>query len=388
MRRAMSELSPPWEQSGHGADLERSEFLNCQEIGGPFLRRSRSNATIRYGDVGNLKASMMRRREFVRLVGGAALAWPFPGRAQQTHQLRRIGFLSSFTDTDLEAQSQVFAFRKRLDELGWADGGNIHIDYRWSAGSTDRMQIFATELVRSNPDVLVAISTPATGALQHETHTIPIVFAFVSDPVGAGFVVSLANPGGNITGFIDIEASLSGKWLNLMGEITPHVSRVGFLFNPKTAPFARYYLDTFRSSASALAVEAIEAPVQNTEDIQAVMTKLGREADAGLVVMPDTSMVVYRETIVSIANRYRMPVIYPFRFFATDGGLLSYGIDLTDLYRSAASYVDRILRGAKPSELPVQLPTKFELVINLRTAKALGLKISDKFLTIADEVIE
>jgi putative tryptophan/tyrosine transport system substrate-binding protein len=330
---------------------------------------------------------VMRRREFVTLVGGAAVAWPFAARAQRPDQLQRIGFLSSLAGTDLESQATEAAFRKRLDELGWTDGRNVHIDYRYSAGSVDRMQLFAKELLRSNPDVLVAISTPATAALQQETHTIPIVFAVVSDPVGAGFVANFANPGGNITGFVDIEASLSGKWLGLMREIAPHVSRVGFLFNPQTAPF-RYYLDTFRSSASALALEPIEAPVHSAAEVEAVMTKLGREAGAGLVVMPDTSTVVYREIIVSLADRYRLPAIYPFRFFVTDGGLLSYGIDAADLYRGAASYVDRILRGAKPNELPVQLPTKFELVINLKTAKALGLTVPSSLLATADEVIE
>jgi putative tryptophan/tyrosine transport system substrate-binding protein len=329
----------------------------------------------------------MRRREFISLLGGAA-AWPLAARAQQSGQMRRIGVLGSLAETDSEAQSWDAAFRKRLVELGWIDGRNIHIDYRWGAGSVERMQLFAKELVRLNPDVIVTISTPATAALQAETHTIPIVFAMVSDPVGSGFIASLANPGGNITGFINIEASLSGKWLELMREIAPQVSRIGFLFNPQTAPYARYYLDTFRSAASAIAVEAIEAPVQSTEEVEAFMTKLGREAGAGLVVMSDTSTFVYRKTIYSLADRYRLPTIYPYRVFAAEGGLMSYGIVAPDLLRGAASYVDRILRGEKPNELAVQQPTKFELVVNLKTAKALGLKIPESFLLRADEVIE
>jgi putative ABC transport system substrate-binding protein len=329
----------------------------------------------------------MRRREFITFVGGTVVAtWSVAAGAQQPEQMR-IGVLSSLAETDLEAQAWDAAFRKRLVELGWIDGRNVHIDYRWGAGSVDRMQRFAKELVRLNPDVLVAISTPATAALQAETHTIPIVFAWVSDPVGSKFVANLAHPGGNITGFINIEASLSGKWLSLMREIAPQVSRVGFLFSPQTAP-ARYYLDTFRSAASALAMEAIEAPVQSTEEIEAFMAKLGREAGAGLIVMSDTSMTVHRKTIYSLAERYRLPTIYPYRFFAAEGGLMSYGVDVADLLRGAASYVDRILRGEKPNELVVQVPTRFELVINLTTAKALGLTISSGLLSIADEVIE
>ncbi|MFZ1148588.1 MAG: ABC transporter substrate-binding protein, partial [Xanthobacteraceae bacterium] len=238
--------------------------------------------------------------------------------------MRRLGVLSSLAETDPEAQAWDAAFRKRLIELQWIDGRNIHIDYRWGAGSVDRMHLFARELVQLRPDVLVTISTPATAALQAETRTIPIVFAWVSDPVGSRFVSSLANPGGNITGFLNIESSVVGKWLTLMREIAPQVSRIGFLFNPETAPFARYYLNTFRSAASALAIEAIDAPVHSTEDVEAFMTKLGGEVGAGLIVMSDTSTAVYRKTIYSLAERYRLPTIYPYRFFVAEGGLMSY----------------------------------------------------------------
>jgi putative tryptophan/tyrosine transport system substrate-binding protein len=330
----------------------------------------------------------MRRRDFIALAVGAKAAWPFAARAQQPERMRRIGVLSSLAETDPEAQAWDATFRKRLIELQWIDGRNVHVDYRWGAGSVDRMQLFAKELVRLNPDVLVTISTPATAAMQAETRTIPIVFAWVSDPVGSRFVSSLANPGGNITGFINIEASVIGKWLTLMREIAPQVSRIGFLFNPQTAPFAQYYLYTFRSAASGLAIEAIDAPVHSTEEVEAFMTELGREAGAGLVIMSDTSTTVYRKTIYSLAERYRLPTIYPYRFFVTEGGLMSYGIDVADLLRGAASYVDRILRGEKPSELAVQQPTKFELVINAKTAKALGLNIPATLLATADEVIE
>jgi putative tryptophan/tyrosine transport system substrate-binding protein len=333
------------------------------------------------------RGGAVKRRDVLALFGVAA-AWPLAALAQQSEKMRRIGVLSSLAETDAEAQAWDAAFRKRLVELGWIDGRNIRIDYRWGAGSVDRLRLFARELVQLNPDALVTISTPATAALQTETRTIPIVFAWVSDPVGSGLVSSLAHPGGNITGFLNIEASVVGKWLTLMREIAPQVSRIGFLFNPQTTPYALYYLDTFRSAASALAIEAIDAPVHGTEEIEAVMAKLGREAGAGLFVMSDTSMVVYRETIYSLAERYRLPTIYPHRVFAAEGGLMSYGVDVADLLWRAASYIDRILRGEKPNELAVQQPTRFELVVNAKTAKKLGLTIPTSVIVAAREVIE
>ena len=245
----------------------------------------------------------MRRRDFISLAGGTAVTWPLVAHAQQPERMRRLGVLSSLAETDPEAQVWDAAFRKRLIELQWIDGRNLHIDYRWGAGSVDRMHLLAKELVGLNPDVLVSISTPATAALQAETRTIPIVFAWVSDPVGSGFVSSLAHPGGNITGFLNIEASVVGKWLTLLREIAPQVSRIGFLYNPQTAPFARYYLDTFRAASATLAREAIDGPVHSTEEVEAFMTKLGGEAGAGLFVMSDTSMMVYRKTIYSLAER-------------------------------------------------------------------------------------
>ena len=330
----------------------------------------------------------MRRRELITLLGGVAVGWPLAARAQQPDQLRRIGALYGMAETDLEARAWDASFRKRLAELGWMDGRNIRIEDRWTGGSVDRTKQFANELVRLNPDVLVAVTTPATAALQQETRTIPIIFTSVSDPIGSGFVASLPNPGGNITGFINMEASLSGKWVELIREIAPHVSRMAILFNPQTAPFAKYYLDTFRSAAAALSVESIEAPVHSPAEIEAVMTKLGRETAAGIVVMPDTTAVVYRDMIISLAERYRLPTIYPLRVFVVDGGLISYGMDYPEMFRKAASYVDRILRGAKPNELPVQLPTKFELVINLKTAKSIGLTFPETIIASADDVIE
>jgi putative ABC transport system substrate-binding protein len=329
----------------------------------------------------------MRRRDFISVIAGAT-AWPLAARAQQADQLRRIGVLSLLSQTDAETHAQEDAFRKRLADLGWVDGRNIRVDYRWGAGNVERVQQGAKELIGLNPDVLVSITTPSTAALQSATKTVPIVFAMVSDPLGSGFVASFAKPGGNITGFVNIEASLSGKWLELMHLIAPSVSRVALLFNPKTEPYARYYLETFHAGAAALGVTAIEAPFHDAVEIESVMTKLGSNGDAGLVVMPGTGTSVHRELICALAARLRLPTIYPFRYFISSSGLLSYGIDSRDLLRGAASYVDRILRGATPSELPVQLPTKFELVINRKTAEALGITIPDGLLAAADEVID
>jgi putative tryptophan/tyrosine transport system substrate-binding protein len=317
-----------------------------------------------------------------------AITGPLAARAQQSEPLRRIGFLHLLAETDAESQAQDTVFRKRLAELGWTDGRNIRVDYRWGAGNVGRVQMFAKELVGLNPDVLVGVTTPSTAALQSETKTVPIVFAMVSDPLGSGFVASFARPGGNITGFVNIEASLSGKWLELIHRIAPSVSRVAMLFNPQSEPYARYYLETFRAGAAALSVMAIEAPFHDAAEIESLMTNLGSNSDAGLVVMPGTSTSVHRELICALAARLRLPTIYPFRFFIPSGGLLSYGIDSLDLLRGAASYVDRILRGAKPTDLPVQLPTKFEMVINLKAAKALGLSLPHSLLVEADEVIE
>jgi putative ABC transport system substrate-binding protein len=249
----------------------------------------------------------MRRREFIALIGSATVC-PLAVRAQQGERMRRIGVLNSLAETDAEPQAWDAAFRKRLNELGWIEGRNIQLDYRWAAGKVERLQEFAEELVRLNPEVLVAITTPATAALHARTRTIPIVFTVVADPMGSGFVANLAKPDGNITGFANYEPSLSGKWLGLMREVAPSVSRVGFLFNPQTAPFARPYLDTFHSAALALAIKPIEVPFHSAAEIEAMMIKLGREGGAGVIVLPDTSTVIYRETILSLAET--LPIAY------------------------------------------------------------------------------
>ena len=331
----------------------------------------------------------MRRREFITLLGGAAAAWPLAARAQQPERMRRIGVLMAYAESDREGQACVAAFREGLQKLGWAEGRNIRIDTRWATpGDAEAMQRFAKELVALQPDLILSQSTPTTAALLQQTRTIPIVFANVSDPVGSGFVASFPRPGGNVTGFTNIEPTMAGKWLELLKEIAPRVDRVAFLFNPATAPYAEYYLNPFKAAAASFAVEAIAAPVRDTSELESVVAAQAREPNGGLIVMPDTFTSAHRVEITSLAARYRLPAVYPFRFFTELGGLLSYGNDLPDNFRRAATYVDRILKGAKPSELPVQAPVKFELVINLKTAKALGLDVPLQLQQRADEVIE
>jgi putative ABC transport system substrate-binding protein len=330
----------------------------------------------------------VKRRAFLTLLGGAAAAWPLAARAQQQNGLRRIGVLMGWAESDPEAKADLAAFVQGLQQLGWADGRNVRIDYRWANGDVDRMRTFARELVELRPDVILANTTPATAALQRETRTIPIVFVIVSDPVGAGLVASLPRPGGNITGFINIEASLGGKWLELLKEIAPAVRRVAIMFNPDTAPGGgSYFLGPFEAAAKSIAVEPITAPVRSDAEIESVIASLGRER-GGLVLMTDGYMTVHRGRIISLAARSNVPAIYAESFSPKDGGLLSYGANYLDIFRHAVTYVDRILRGTTPGDLPVQVPSLFELVINLRTAKALGLQIPPTLLARADEVIE
>jgi putative ABC transport system substrate-binding protein len=329
----------------------------------------------------------MRRRAFIAGLCGAA-AWPVVARAQADDKTPRIAVLSLLGEDDPQQKNWDGAFRQRLTQLGWIDGRNVRLDYRWAAGDVERVQAFAKELVALNPDVLLAVTTPPTAALQKETKTIPIVFTVVSDPVGSGFVASLSNPGGNITGFINIEGSVAGKWVELMHEVAPSVSRVGVLYNPDTAPYAKFYIDAFRTAASALSISPVEAPIHSAADAEAFVARFSGEAGSGLVIIPDTFIVVHRHTIIALAERFHLPAVYPFDFFVSEGGLMSYGIDNADLFRGAATYVDRLLRGAKPAELPVQQPTKFEFAINLKTATALGLTIPPSLLARADQVIE
>jgi putative ABC transport system substrate-binding protein len=328
----------------------------------------------------------MRRREFITLLGGAVAAWPLAAHAQQTERMRRIGVLAGQAESDHEAQSWVAAFREELQKLGWTEGRNIEIDTRWAAADVELMKRFAKELVALQPDFVLTSSTPATAAMLQHTRTIPILFVLVADPVGSGFVASLPRPGGNATGFTPIVGSLGGKWVELLKEIAPRVARVTLMFNPPTATFVEGYLNPFKVAAASLGVEAIVAPVHDIPEVEFLVSK--SEPDSGLVVIPDAFTITHRAEITLLANRYRVPAVYWSRSFAELGGLISYGPYLVDEYRRAASYADRILKGSKPSELPVQAPVKFELVINLKTAKALGIDVPPMLLARADEVIE
>jgi putative ABC transport system substrate-binding protein len=331
---------------------------------------------------------MMKRREFITLLGGAPLAWPLRARAQQPAGIRRVGVLLNLSENDVESQRLVTAFRQRLAQQGWADGRNLRIDYRWAAGDVGRIRVFAKELVELSPDIIVGYATPSVVALQQETRSIPIVFLSVTDPVGQGLVASLAHPGGNITGFAVFEISLGTKWMGTLKQIVPSLKRVTTIVNPKTAPYYPLYLRAIETAAASLVVEPMMAEVRDDADIERAISALASKPDSGLIVMPDTFNFIHRQTIIALVGRYRLPTIYYFPVFARDGGLISYGPDEIDMVQQAAGYVDRILKGAKASDLPVQQPTKYELVINLKTAKALGLTIPEPFLQTANEVIE
>jgi putative ABC transport system substrate-binding protein len=330
----------------------------------------------------------MRRREFIILLGGAAATWPLAARAQQPGGMRRIGVVMGSPEGDSEGQAFLGAFREGLQRLGWVEGHNIWIDTRWATTNAELMQRFARELVSLQPALILSHSTSTTAALLQQTRTIPIVFANVSDPLGSGFVASLPSPGGNVTGFMNMEGSIGAKWLELLKEIAPRVNRVAFLFNPASTPYAEYYLSPFKAAAPSFAVEAIPAPVHDTSDLESVVAAHAREPNGGLIVMPEAFMNNNRAAITSLAARYRLPAVYAFRFYTELGGLLSYGSDTLDNFRRAAIYADRILKGIKPSELPVQAPIKFEMVVNAKTAKALDLELPSSFYWRADEVIE
>ena len=329
----------------------------------------------------------MRRRQFITLLGGTA-AWPFAARAQQPERVRLVGVLMGYAENDSEAQGWVAAFREGLQKLGWTEGRNIRIDTRWAAANTEAMQRFAQELVALQPDLILSQVTATTAALLQQTRTIPIIFAMVADPVGSGFVASLSRPGGHVTGFATLEGSLGGKWLELLKEIAPRVARVAMLFDPAMGAFAEIYLNSFKAAAASFGLEAIAAPVRDTSELESVFAAQARESNSGLIVVPDPFLNVHRAEITSLAARYRLPAVYPYRQFTELGGLLSYGFDRLDNFRRAAGYVDRILKGEKPTDLPVQSPTKYELVINLKTAKTLGLDVPAQLQQRADEVIE
>src|SRR6516162_4825832 len=330
----------------------------------------------------------MRRREFITLLGGATAAWPLAARAQQTQRPRRIGILMGVAD-DAETKAWLVTFNLRLEQLGWQAGHNLQIDERWTAGDPERNLRFAGELLAMQPDAVFAFSSVAVAALQQESGTVPIVFTAISDPVGSGFVESLARPGRNATGFTNFVPTMAAKWLEVLKEIAPQVRRAVLLYNPQTAPYvAEYYQRPFEAAAPSFGVQAIAVLVRQTAEIESAIGDLAREPGGGLVVPPDNFSYVHRELIFTLAARHRVPAVYPFRFMAREGGLVSYGVDLGETFPRAAEYIDRILKGTRPDALPVQAPTNFELAINLKTAKGLGIEIPPTLLARADEVIE
>jgi len=330
----------------------------------------------------------MKRRAFIALFSGAAAALPLVVRAQPRERMRHIGVLTHLAADDPEGQSRLAAFLQGFQEVGWAVGRNVTVDVRWAGADVELMKRFAKELVALEPDLIFTSSTPAAAAMRQATHTIPVIFVLVADPVGTGIVTSMPRPGGNVTGFTPIVASLGGKWVELLKEIAPRISRVTLLFNPPAATFIESYLNPFKAAAASLGMEAIIAPVDNMLELQSLVTSQAREQNSGLVVIPDAFTELHRAEIVSLAVRHRVPAVNWSRSFAEGGGLISYGPYLVEEFRRAASYADRILKGEKPSELPVQTPVTFELVINMKTATALGLTVPDKLRVSADEIIE
>ena len=329
----------------------------------------------------------MKRRTFISLLGGTAVAWPLAARAQQGDRTRRIGVLMNLTADDPEASARVTAFAQGLQQLGWTAGHNVRIDYRWFAADADRSRRYAAELLALAPDVVLAAASSAVAALQQATRTVPIVFAQVVDPVGAGFVDSLAQPGGNLTGFIAFEYVISAKWLELLKDISPQLKRVAVLREPDVAAGIGQ-LAVIQAAAPSFGVEVRPVSVRDADEIERAVTAFARSSNGGLIVTASTLAAVHRKLIIALAARHRLPAVYSVRYHATSGGLISYGPDTIDPFRRAAAYVDRILKGEKPAGLPVQAPTKYELVINLKTAKALGLDLPASVLARADEVIE
>ena len=331
---------------------------------------------------------MNNRRQFITVLGGAATVWPLAARAQQPKQSRRVGVLMAYPENDSEAQARLQSFRQALAELGWIEGRSIRIDVRWAGTGAARQQRYARELVAGIPDVALATNTPSTRALRDSTRTIPIVFVDLSDPVANGIISNLPRPEGNVTGFTAFENSMGGKWVTLLKDISPGLARVALLFNPSTAPYSQLYVQSAQDVAERLAIKVTPTVFRDASEIETAISAMGGSGDTGLLVLPDISNTVNSATTIALATKHRVPAIYYARFYAADGGLMSYGTDQMRQYRDGATYVDHILRGAKPADFPVHFATKFELVINLKTAKALGLTVSDKLLALADEVIE
>src|SRR5215475_7663325 len=330
----------------------------------------------------------MRRREFIAGLGSAVVARPFAARAQQPERVRHVGALMNVVQEDPGGAADVVAFRQGLAELGWIEGRNIHVEFRWPGGDIDRVRTFAKELVGLRPDVLIGRSTPTTAALKQETATVPIIFVNVPEPVEQGFVQGFARPGGNITGFTNFEASIGGKWLQLLKEVDPRIARVAVIYNPQTAPFAGLFLRSVQSAAPTFIVEAVTMPIRSDAEIEAALTMFARQPSGGLIAIPDSFTVQHRDLIIALAARYRLPALYANSSATPSGGLIAYAVDTRDTMQRAAGYVDRILKGAKPGDLPVPQPARFQLSINLKAAKAIGLDVAPNLAARADEVIE
>ena len=330
----------------------------------------------------------MRRRDFIKVIAGSAVVWPLAARAQQTNRIPRVGVLLGIGENEPETKIRVKGFQQGLRDLGWFESQNIRIDYRFAAGNPDLVNKYVAELVTLAPDVIVANSTPVLAELRHKTSSIPIVFAVLNDPVGQGFISSLASPGANITGFTFIDFPIVGKWLAMLKVVVPNLSRAMLMFNPATSPYYDVFLRSFETMSSSINAAVSAMPVRDTAEMAGAIAKLGGEPNSGLIAAPDISIVVNLNEIAQLALQHRVPAMSSFRQFVVDGGLMSYGPDTADIFRRAAGYVDRILRGAKPADLPAQSPTKFELAINLKTATALGLTLPQSLLATADDVIE
>jgi putative ABC transport system substrate-binding protein len=329
----------------------------------------------------------MRRRQFITLLGGAAAAWPLSARAQQPDRVRRIGVLLAVAEDDPETKTRLATFRKGLERRGWSEGRNVQIEYRFTAARPERIPGFAKELLALQPDVVLAHSTGVAAGLQRESRTVPIVFVNVSDPIGSGFIASMARPGGNLTGVLHLEASVVGKWLAMLKEIAPRLTRAALLGNRNTTAF-NYFMQSAQAVAPSLAIELVPGHIETAADIERTIEALARMPDSGLVLPPDATTITHRDLVLALVAKHRVPAVYAVQAFVAAGGLMSFGTDQNDMFRLAASYVDRILRGDKAADLPVQAPTKFETTVNLKTAKALGLTVPPGLLVAADEVIE
>jgi putative tryptophan/tyrosine transport system substrate-binding protein len=330
----------------------------------------------------------MRRRDFITLIGGTAATWPLAARAQHADRARRVGMLLGLAENDPEAINRVKAFRLGMRDLGWIEGRNVQIDYRFPGTNVELINKNVTELVQLAPDVIVANTTRIMAALQPATSAIPIVFVMVNDPVNQGFVSNLAHPGANITGFSFLESNIVGKWISLLNDVKPNLSRVALMFNPDFVPYYDVYLRSFKALPQQTSVEVEAAHVRSVADVELAVAKLGREPDSGLIAASDSFILAVRGVILKAADQQRVPVVSPYRQFVIEGSLMSYGPDTADIFRRSTSYVDRVLKGEPPGNLPVQAPVKFELVVSLKTAKTLGLSLRESFLQLADEVIE